>query len=72
MYNQNNANLTKQIEKVDGLDVVVEAYVDTDGKVVSQKSFTKTQVETQKANAQRVYDTAIERFNALLAVLDQA
>lgn len=63
-----NNNLTTTIKKVDDLDIVVEAKVDSTGKIISQVSYTKEQVEKMKESAVESNTKAVERFNSLLEV----
>jgi hypothetical protein len=61
-------NNTITYKKVDDLDIVVEVKINKDGKIVSQQSFTKEQVEKMKANQINANTNAMARFDALLDV----
>lgn len=62
--------ITTIIKKVEGIDIVVEARINEAGKVINQQSFTKEQLEGQKANAIASNTKAMERFDSLLAVFE--
>jgi hypothetical protein len=63
-------NQIRVLSKAETLDVVVEAFTKPDGTIIRQLSFTKEQLEVSKAQAKKMYDTQIARFDELLAILN--
>ena len=62
-------NLTKVIEKTSN-GVVIEEFVNAEGKIVRQMSFTREKLTSMKTQIQIAYDSDMERINAMFTVLD--
>lgn len=65
-----DTKITTVAKKVEGMDIVVEVKVNEEGKIVSQQSFTKEQLELQKTNSIASNTKAIDRLDSLLAVFE--